>query len=155
MMKKVEGGEKMELLFFGGRHRYPGETVSWGDYFAEWMEHPVLAVLALFCMIWMFVRIYGVWKSRREEERAAEWYPDHMEEAEREEWEVGREWKKRLKKLAPHLWKYLLFAGYIAFDFREYPGAVPYVIGLILVMLILGDLVNLFLSRYHGDKSQK
>jgi len=57
----------MELLFFGGRHRYPGETVSWGEYFGEWMEHPILAVLALFCIIWMFVRMYGAWKTQKME----------------------------------------------------------------------------------------
>ena len=57
----------MELLFFGGRRRYPGETVSWGEYFGEWLEHPLLAAAALLCVIWMFVRFYGVWKSQREE----------------------------------------------------------------------------------------
>ena len=57
----------MELLFFGGRHRYPGEVVPWSEYFGEWLEHPILAALALFCMIWMFFRMYGVWKMQREE----------------------------------------------------------------------------------------
>ena len=57
----------MELLFFGGRHRYPGEVVPWSEYFGEWLEHPVLAALALFCIIWMFFRMYGVWKMQRAE----------------------------------------------------------------------------------------
>ena len=57
----------MELLFFGGRHRYPGEVVPWSEYFGEWLEHPILAALALFCMIWMLSRMYGVWKMQREE----------------------------------------------------------------------------------------
>jgi len=57
----------MELLFFGGRHRYPGETVSWGEYFGEWLEHPVLAALALFCVVWALVRMYGVRKMQKAE----------------------------------------------------------------------------------------
>ena len=55
----------MELLFFGGRRRYPGETVPWGEYFSEWLEHPILAVLMLFCIIWMLFNIYRFWKSRK------------------------------------------------------------------------------------------
>ena len=57
----------MELLFFGGRHRYPGETVSWGEYFGEWLEHPVLAAIALFCVVWVLVRMYGVRKMQKAE----------------------------------------------------------------------------------------
>ena len=55
----------MELLFFGGWRRYPGETVPWSEYFGEWLEHPILAALMLFCLIWMIVRIYTFWKSRK------------------------------------------------------------------------------------------
>ena len=62
----------MNLLFFGGRRRYPGETVSWSEYFGEWLEHPVLAAAALFCVIWMFVRMYGVWKMQRTEKEEQE-----------------------------------------------------------------------------------
>lgn len=74
----------MELLFFGGRRRYPGETVPWGEYFGEWLEHPLLAAAALLCVIWMFVRFYGVWKSQREEReeqaRQKERYGEPVEE---------------------------------------------------------------------------
>lgn len=67
MKKEKKGGGEMELLFFGGRHRYPGEVVSWGEYFGEWLEHPILGALALFCIIWMFVRMYGAWKMQKPE----------------------------------------------------------------------------------------
>ena len=66
----------MELLFFGGRRRYPGETVPWEEYFGEWLEHPILAVMALFCIIWMLVRMYGAWKMQKMEKEERK----HMEE---------------------------------------------------------------------------
>lgn len=60
-----KGSETRGVLFFGGRRRYPGETVPRGEYFGEWLEHPILAVLMLFYIVWMFVRIYAFWKSRK------------------------------------------------------------------------------------------